>query len=161
MRSVLPGNIPITSAGTRARPGEPIWPEAGEELERRGVSSLGFSSYPVDPALVHGADIVLAATRAHRDEIVAAYPGALRRVFTWRELAWLVGGLASGEVPGRSPGERLAELAGAAAGRRGHLKPPPPKLLDVADPVDLPRGAVTLAADEIQQALEPVVALLR
>ncbi|MDQ1289146.1 MAG: low molecular weight protein-tyrosine phosphatase [Actinomycetota bacterium] len=160
MRSALPDGIPVTSAGTRARRGEPIWPEAGEELERRGVCSLGFSSYPIDSPLVHGADLVLAATRAHRDEIVAAFPGARGHVFTWRELAWLTGGILSADIPGASPGERLTALAPLVSGRRGRLRPPPPEMFDVADPVDGPRGAVTAAADEIERALGPVVALL-
>lgn len=161
MRAALPWDVPVTSAGTRARSGEPVWPEAGEELERRGVSSLGFSSHPVGAALVLGADLVLTATRAHRDEVVSAHPAVLRRAFTWRELAWLVEGLSARDLPGRTACERLAALAAAASGRRGFLPPPPPQLLDIADPVGGPEGAVAVAADEIERALAPVVSLLR
>ena len=74
MRAAVPGDIPVTSAGTRARSGEPIWPEAAAELERRGVSALGFDSHPITVQLVKGADLVLTATRAHRDEVLAEFP---------------------------------------------------------------------------------------
>jgi low molecular weight protein-tyrosine phosphatase len=160
-RAALPGDVPVTSAGTRAREGEPIWPEAEEALERRGISGLGFDSHPLGPALVSGAELVLTATRAHRDEVVAAWPAALRRTFTWRELAWLVGGLTRADVPGLTAPERLAGLAGVVTRRRGRLTPMPPRLLDVQDPVGGPAGAVEVAAREIEEALMPVLALLR
>jgi protein-tyrosine phosphatase len=160
-RAALPDELPVTSAGTRARVGEPIWPEAAEELERRRVSSLGFASHPLEEPLVRGADLVLTATRAHRDEVVASHPAALRRTFTWRELAWLVTGLQYEEVPGRTALERLAALASIATGRRGLLQAPAPHLFDIADPVAGPRGAVAAAAAEVEQALAPLVTLLR
>lgn len=160
-RAVVSGEIPVTSAGTRARIGDPIWPGAAVELERRGISAMGFDSYPLRPALVAGADLVLTATRVHRDEVVSAQPGALRRTFTWRELAWLVDGVTPADVPGRTPTERLAALAAVAGRRRGTLAPPPPRLLDVQDPVDGPPGAVQAAAQEIEEALRPVLFLLR
>jgi protein-tyrosine phosphatase len=161
MRSALPYDVPVTSAGTRARPGEAIWPGAADELERRGISALGFDSHPLDPALVAGADLVLTATRAHRDEVTAAHPAALRRTFTWRELAWLVDGVTPDRVPGRTPAEKLAALPSVAGHRRGGLTAPAPHLLDVADPVGQPDGAVEVAAREIEDALRPVLELLR
>jgi protein-tyrosine phosphatase len=160
MRASVPLDVPVTSAGTRARAGDPIWPGAAVELERRGVSALGFDAHPITPALVAGADVVLTATRAHRDEVLSQFPSALGRVFTWRELGWLVGGLTPEQLPGRTASERLRALPAAAAGRRGALVPPPPAELDIADPVDGPEGAVAVAAVEIEQALLPVIRLL-
>jgi protein-tyrosine phosphatase len=159
-RAVLPIEVPVTSAGTRAREGEPIWPAAALALERRGICALGFDSHPLGPDLLRGADLVLTATRRHRDEVVAGCPGVLRRAFTWRELAWLVVGLAPGDLPGGTPAERLAALAAVAGARRGMSAPPAPHLLDVADPVEGPDGAVEAAAREIESALLPVVALI-
>jgi len=160
MRAAVPLDVPVTSAGTRARAGDPIWPSAAVELERRGVSGLGFDAHPITAALVAGADVVLTATRAHRDEVLSQYPAALGRVFTWRELGWLVGGLNPGQLPGATGAERLRGLPAAAAARRGALVPPPPAELDIADPVDGPEGAVAVAAVEIEQALLPVIRLL-
>jgi protein-tyrosine phosphatase len=160
MRAVVPVDVPVTSAGTRARAGEPIWPAAAIELERRGVSALGFDAHPITAALVKGADLVLTATRAHRDEVLSAYPSALGRVFTWRELGWLVGALSVEQLPGRTAAERLHAMPAAAAARRGVLVPPPPAELDISDPVGGPDGAVAVAAVEIEQALGPVLRLL-
>lgn len=160
MRAAVPVDVPVTSAGTRARTGEPIWPAAALELERRGVSALGFDAHPVTAALVKGAEVVLTATRAHRDELLAEYPFALGRVFTWRELGWLVGGLTRDQLPGRSAAERLRAVPAAAAARRGVLVPPPPAELDIDDPVGGPEGAVAVAAVEIEQALLPIVRLI-
>jgi protein-tyrosine phosphatase len=160
LRAALPGDVPVTSAGTRARRGEEIWPEAAEELQRRGISPLGFDSHPLTRALVGGADLVLTATRAHRDEVVSGHPAVLRRSFTWREVAWLAGGLTRGEVPGGTASERLAGLAAVLGGRRGSLATPAPHLLDIADPVGGPPGAVEATAHEIEEALRPLVALL-
>jgi len=160
MRAALPGDVPITSAGTRARRGEPIWPGAAVELERRGISALGFDSHPLHPDLLTGADLVLTATRKHRDDVVSGCPAVLRRTFTWRELAWLVDGLGPGDLPGAGPAERLAGLAAVVGARRGVLTPPPPHQLDVDDPVGGPEGAVEIAATQIEVALHPVIALL-
>jgi protein-tyrosine phosphatase len=160
LRAALPGHVAVTSAGTRARGGEEIWPEAAGELRRRGISPLGFDSHPLTSALVIGADLVLTATRAHRDEVVSAHPAALRRAFTWRELAWLIGGLRREDLPGPSTAGRLAGLAGVASRRRGSLPPPPGHLLDVVDPVGGPPGAVAASAREIEAALWPLIDLL-
>jgi protein-tyrosine phosphatase len=160
LRAALPGDVPVTSAGTLARFGEDIWPEAADELQRRRISPLGFDSHPLTPALVAGADLVLTATRAHRDEVVSRQPAALRRTFTWRELAWLVGGLTPADLPGRTASERLAGLAAIVTRRRGALTPPPPQSLDIVDPVGGPPGAVEISAQDIEAALWPVIALL-
>ncbi|HEY6797824.1 MAG TPA: hypothetical protein VI248_24375 [Kineosporiaceae bacterium] len=160
LRAALPGDMAVTSAGTRARRGEEIWPEAADQLARRGISPLGFDSHPLTPALLAGADLVLTATRAHRDEVVSGFPAALRRTFTWRELAWLIGGLRRVDLPGGTAAERLAGLAAVATRRRGSLTPPPPHLLDILDPVGGPPGAVEVSAREIEVALWPLVEVL-
>jgi len=160
MRAAVPSQLPVSSAGLRARAGAPIWPGAAAELERRGVSALGFDSHPVTAALVNGADLVLTATRAHRDEVLRAHPAALRRVFTWRELAWLLDDLDQESLPAGGALERLRGLPAAAAGRRGLLTAPAPDDLDVADPVGLPDAAMSVAAEQIERALRPILRVL-
>lgn len=160
MRSAVPAQIPVTSAGTDAVPGQPIWPGAAEQLELRGISAYGFSSYPLTPDLVRGADLILTATRDHRDRLVARHPEAMRRTFTWRELAWLVDDLGQGDIPGEDAAERLRAIPSTIVARRGHLTPPPPHLFDVVDPVGRANGAMVTAADEIERALRPLLALL-
>jgi protein-tyrosine phosphatase len=160
MRAALPAELPVTSAGLRARAGDPIWPGAAAELERRGVSPLGFDAYPLTAALVRGADLVLTATRAHRDELVSAHPGALRRTFTWRELAWLVDGMDPSGVPAGDLRGRVAALPEAAAARRGLLVAPIPRDLDVVDPVGRPETAMAVAAEQIDRALHSILDVL-
>jgi len=160
MRAALPAGPPVASAGTWTPGGEGLWPAAAAELARLGVPTIGFASRRVEPSMVADADLVLTATRAHRDALVAASPAVWRRTFTWRELAWLLHGVDRSEIPGRSPGERLPGLAAVAVARRGHSIAPAPALLDVADPVGGPADAVARAAALIQEALKAPLQLL-
>jgi protein-tyrosine phosphatase len=160
MRALVPPGIAVTSAGTRARRGQPMWPEAVAELARRGQAADGFASRPVTAQLVTSADLVLTATRAHRDEVVSATPSALRRVFTWNELAWLLDGVTRDEVPGEQPSERLQALPALASLRRGRRAAPARATLDVADPVGAPPAALLAAADAIAAAVGRIARLL-
>jgi protein-tyrosine-phosphatase len=83
-------SVLVMSAGIRATAGEPMQPRAIDELTRRGISSDGFRSTPLDLGVVGHAHLVLTATRSQRDQLVASVPGALKKTFTWRELAWLL-----------------------------------------------------------------------
>ena len=148
-----PGGIAVSSAGVWTRGDEPIWPPAGEEARRRGISASGFRSRPITPELVQDADLILAATRALRDEVVTMVPAALRKTFTWRELAWLLDGVSAAQVPGDTPAARAQSIAAVAAGRRGHLVAPPGPELDVEDPVGSTPEALTDAADTILASL--------
>ena len=56
--------------------------------------------------------------------------------------------------------ERLRGLPAAAAGRRGLLTAPAPDDLDVADPVGLPDAAMSVAAEQIERALRPILRVL-
>jgi protein-tyrosine phosphatase len=156
----LAAAFPVASAGTWTRGGEPIWPAAGAEARRRGLDPDRFRSRQVTPALVREADLVLAATRALRDEVVAQAPFALRRTFTWRELAWLLDGVAPDDVPGQTPLERLQAIPAIAAARRGHLVPPPGDQVDVEDPVGLPPAHLPIATDQIHAAVTVLVDVL-
>ncbi|WP_238453502.1 low molecular weight phosphatase family protein [Micromonospora sp. ATA51] len=113
-------SIFVTSAGIHGPPGRPMQPMAAAELKRCGISSDRFVSQPLDLKAVERAHLVLTASRRQRDEIIAQSPSALRHTFTWRELAWLVGGLRPGEVPGRYPVERVANLPRVVRRRRGY-----------------------------------------
>jgi protein-tyrosine phosphatase len=160
MRMSLPDGPAITSAGTYTRGGEGVWPGAAMELERLGVATSAFVSRRLEPAMVADADLVLTATREHRDQVVATSPAMWRRVFTWRELAWLLHGVQRSDIPGESAPERLRAMAATATSRRGQLVAPAPGLLDVPDPVDGPPAAVVQAVADIQMALRVPIRLL-
>jgi protein-tyrosine phosphatase len=157
----LPGGDRITvgSAGTWTPGGQSIWPAAGEEASRRGLDPSGFVSRPLSDAVVADAAVVLTATRALRDEVVAARPRLLRRAFTWCELAWVLAnvtpdwaGLPAAERPGRLP-----DVASAARGRFPAL---PGGDLDVADPAGRSADVMRSAADRTSAAVTTIVEAL-
>jgi protein-tyrosine phosphatase len=146
----------VRSAGTGAAPGQPIHPLAAAQLARLGVGSARFVSRALDLGEVDRAYLVLTATRKHRDELVTAVPRALRRTFTWRELAWLLTGLDLAEIPGQYPQDRLQYLAQAAQARRGYLQPPPPEEFDVTDPVGRNERVFQLVAAQVSTAVQVI-----
>ncbi|MET9018453.1 hypothetical protein ABZV93_00570 [Actinopolymorpha sp. NPDC004070] len=152
--------VPVTSAGTRATAGQRIHPYAAAELRQRGVPSDNAVSSALDLGVVAHADLILTATRKHRDEVVSLVPSALDRTFTWRELAWLVRTLDPLPVQGRSLEERVSNLARVARGRRGHSQPAAPDLFDVADPIGKRKKDYTRAADEIDEAIAAILAVI-
>jgi len=156
----LADSIFVTSAGTHGPPGRPMQPHAAAELKRRGVQSDHFVSRLLDLREAERAQLVLTATRQHRDAIVAQAPSTLRRAFTWRELAWLVSGLKPGEVPGRYPIERLFYLPRVATQRRGYLQPLRPDKFDIADPMGGTKQDYRVAAAQIEEAVETILDVL-
>jgi len=164
MRAILGSDYAIGSAGTSAVAGEPIWPQAGVVLREHAIDASGFRSQPLTPELVQAAELVLTATRAHRDAIVAADPSSLGRVFTWRELAWLLEGLrprdVAAELDGLVGDERLRALVAVAGERRAYRPAPRPKDLDVRDPVGGPPRQLLQAMAQIRTATATIVRLL-
>ncbi|HEY6796664.1 MAG TPA: hypothetical protein VI248_18475 [Kineosporiaceae bacterium] len=161
-RQYLPG-YPVGSAGLRARAGLPIWPAAAVELARRGlpVPMYGvFRSRLLTRELAGRADLVLTATRRHRDAVVASSPSLLGRVFTWRELAWLTSTLTPDDVAGTTVPDRITGMLDLVPSRRGHLVAPPGDEFDIADPVEGPEALLFEIIDQIEAALAAVMPLL-
>ena len=150
-------SILISSAGLKARPSAPIIPQALEQLKRRGINAEGFIATPLDPDAVARAHLVLTATRRQRDAVVAMVPIALRRTFTWRELAWLLQGVRPGDIPGAHLIHRVANVSSIAAGRRGYRRPPPPEAFDIEDPTGGPTSGYKRAATDIDTAVTAIV----
>ena len=151
--------VVIAGAGLRALGGAPPWPAATDWLSAHGLLPPGGRSQlsrRLTPELVLAADLVLVATRALRDEVITAVPAAMRRVFAWRELAWLLDGLGPDELRGDDVPARVRELPELAARRRGLIAAPAGDVWDVLDPV---ARAVPLevAAEQISAALAAVV----
>ena len=80
----------VASAGVMAMVGQGMDPEAAMQLEALGGNSTGFVAQQVTEKMIGHADLVLAATRQHRERILEERPGALRRTFTILEFADLV-----------------------------------------------------------------------
>jgi protein-tyrosine phosphatase len=145
--------IAVSSAGTHALPGQPIWPQAAVELVRRGVAADGHRAQLLAPTMVRRSALVLTAARVHRDHVTGLWPPAVGRTFTLRELAWLLDGVDSADLPGHNLPERLENLTELASSRRWHVPPPAPADLDIADPVGGTDADFVRAAVEIEQAL--------
>ena len=152
--------VVISSAGTSATVGQPIHPMAAAELTERGVAPDGFKAQLLDPSVAERADLVLTATRGHRDRIIANTPTLLGRVFTWRELAWLVNGLTDTIVRGEHLTDRVRNLPRAASVRRGHLQSPAPTEFDVLDPIGGAEQDFKQVAAEIDEAVQTILAVL-
>jgi len=156
-RWYLPGGLYSTvvvgSAGTRAPIGAPMGRETRLFASGLGADDRGHRARLLADTLITDADLVLAASRAHRDEIVTRVPRAMRRTFSIREA-----GRIAALVPVR-PAASVSDLvavvglwadgrAEAAAVDRGDD--------DIIDP----QGRGAEAADEmVRQEVPPLVAM--
>ncbi len=95
--------VPVTSAGSRARPGLPACPASSPRV--------AHSSVRLEADQVRSAALVLCAAREHRAAAVALVPSAQTRSFTLLQAARLARWLTAQGVtapPGLAPAERLA-----------------------------------------------------
>jgi protein-tyrosine phosphatase len=116
--------VPVTSAGSRARPGLPACPAASP--------GVAHASVRLEVEHVRSASLVLAAAREHRTAAVSLLPTAQNRSFTLLQAARLAAWLTAQGVtapPGLDPADRLAWWVDELDAARG----------------DAPRGA---AADD-------------
>lgn len=123
----------VSSAGTGALAGEPISGPMVPLLERAGADTTNFAARSLTPQDVQSADLVLALTLEHRSRAVVAWPGALKRTFTLRELARLSELIGRDQLPEGDASERLRALIPLAIRARGHVRVPPEED-DVPDP---------------------------
>lgn len=143
-------DVTVSSAGTDAPPGRPMDPQAAGELMRIGLSDRGHVSRLLTEAMVREADLVLTATRAHRQRVVALWPAALHRTFTIMELSLV-------EVPDALPGDlkqRIRELARRRP--QGNANE-----LDLADPIGQSDEVHHKVATDIVTASRRIAATVR
>ena len=134
-----------------------------ELLSAAGGSTVGFAARQLTPAILAEADLVIAATQAHRAEAVRVNPKVLRRTFTLGEFADLVrdADLASpaSDIDADQPwARRLAEIA---LRRRGLFRARPAEEADIPDPYQRGPAAYAIMASEIERALLVVGPALR
>jgi len=120
--------VNVTSAGVRALVGDPMEQHAAAELVRLGGDPGGFVSSQLTGARTGSADLVLTATRELRSRVLEEQPRALKRSFTIREMAALVGSDGFRDQPVESP----ADLVALAASWRGSAQVDD---YDVMDPI--------------------------
>jgi hypothetical protein len=105
-------------------------------------------------------DVVLAATRALRDEVVGSRPRLVRRCFTWRELAWLLNVRPPIWDADADLATRVAELPEVAARSRGRAPAPRGVDLDVEDPAGRRPDVLLAGSDQTIRAIQAIVVAL-
>ena len=122
-----PDNVEVLSvAGILAEVGSPMTTEASDALIAHVGTIAQHRAKQLTEAMVAAADLVLAATRDIRADIVRSVPSAVRRTFTVREFARLAALMPDDAVPA------LSGLAAAVAAERVGA---PDADDDVADPI--------------------------
>lgn len=89
--SRLPGSgFEVSSAGMRALVGQGMSPRSADLLESYGGNPSGFVARQLTTQMLLESDLNLVATSELRSEVLAEWPGVLRRTFTVREFAALL-----------------------------------------------------------------------
>jgi protein-tyrosine phosphatase len=149
--------VRCASAGTHARPGEPMHPAAARVLTEFGADAADFRSRPVSPRLVDQADLVLTATRQQRAICVMLAPTAVRRVFTMRQFGRLAAALGPAAAPVAGD---LRDALERFVAVRGTLQPVEGDEDDVGDPIGGSDAEMWTCAQTIARALRPALPLI-
>jgi protein-tyrosine phosphatase len=128
-------------------------------LRNSGAEESGFAARRLTEKVVREADLVLALTRAQRGLIVDLWPPAVRRTFTVREFARLLGQVQPSALPDGTPAERLRAILPLAAAGRG-LQRVSAEEDDVADPFRLSDEVYAASFAEITAAANVITAAL-
>lgn len=157
LAAALGPTVTVASAGTHALAGQPFSPPMDRLAIAGGADPVGFVARQLSPAHLGEADLVLGMAREHRSAAVELLPAAVRRSFTLREYARLLGGIDPDLLLAGSPAERArASLPLAAAQRRrsGAAED------DVADPYRRAEAAYARAFTDIEQAVRSIAGVL-
>jgi len=96
-------DVRVSSAGLRAFIGHPIDPPNTQALRELGGDELGHTARNLDAGTVLDADLILAATIAHRAAVLRLVPAALRRTFATKEFVRLGGTVRPAGAPPPRP----------------------------------------------------------
>jgi protein-tyrosine phosphatase len=164
----LHGEVEISSAGTAAATGAPMTEPAAAWSRALGGDPATHRSRYLTPRVLRDADLVLGMAREHRREVVGLAPALTKTTFTLRELARLAATVdadelvAAAEAAGSDPSARLRALLGLLGRRRGTVPPPTdPAADDVVDPIGRAPEVYEQSARQVEDALPPVLRLLR
>jgi protein-tyrosine phosphatase len=151
--------VSVSSAGTHALVGHPISEPMARLLRNSGAEERGFAARRLTEEVVREADLVLALTRAQRGLIVDLWPPGVRRTFTVREFARLLGQVHPSALPDGTPADRLRAALPLAAAERG-LQRVSSEEDDVVDPFRLRDEVYAASFAEITTAVNIIVATL-
>lgn len=146
----------VSSAGFLAE-GVPATDEAVTTMAQRGIDIVGHRSRVVTRELIEDADLVVTMTSQHVAEVAVMEPHQWGRAFTLRDLVRRAD----------AKGPRLPEEPMAAWISRLNSGRTPRDVLsaassdDVADPIGQPLAAYQKTADELDELLRRLAAILR
>lgn len=126
LRSRLP-ELEVSSAGTRARNGDPMHELTAAAAGGAGHGDHGHTSRFLQEPVLRDVDLVLTAERAHRSAVLGLRPVLLCRTFTLLEFADL-----AEAVRPRLSRDRLIEAVDLVVAARGQH---PVDARDLPDPV--------------------------
>lgn len=159
--------VRIISAGTNPPVGAPMGRAVRRIADELGAEDRGHRAAPLTAGLIDSADLILAAAREHRGELLSLAPRVLRRTFTIREAGRIaramsprLAGPGARSVRGRgltfaptSVTDLRAIVAQLDEFRPGHLDPSADDIID-------PEGLEPAAVEEmVRQEVPPLVRL--
>lgn len=128
LRSLLPENLSVTSAGTHAALDRPTAAETDEFVSRVLGAELDHVGQQLTKEQAEAADLVLTMTAEHRAWVARTAPRVVRRTFTLRELEEILT-----HLPKDQHFESLRGMALAASRLRSRVASEGADL-DIADP---------------------------
>ena len=148
-------DLEISSAGTRARPGQPVDQHTASLLSEHRIVADDHRSRRLTAADVDHADLVLTMSAGERSAVLEVAPGALRRTFMLSEAMTLAQMIDDpGRVAATDPQSGLRGMVQDMAAARARLRRPHPGFPDVVDPIGRSLGVHRDAAKAIESALE-------
>lgn len=164
LEAVRPGGFEVMSAGTGALVGEGVDPGSARHLDSRQIGHSDFAARQLSERILDEIDLVIPMTVEHRKTVLSYTPRLLKRAYTLKELARLIesaeqaqpwrerlAGLTTPEERWRAIPQHLARERGRARVEAG--------VDDIADPYRLSAEKFDLMAEEVDAAVERVVAL--
>ena len=142
-------SVRLMSAGTHGWVDKPVDAALAAELVTRGIDHQDFASRRLTMQMVDEADLVLTATRSHRQFILDDRPEAVWRVYTLGQFARTIA-----DVPDDLTGFELLRAC-----RKAHK--PATDEDDVADPYQQGPEAAAASAQHIERLLQQIIPRLR
>ena len=149
LSQLAPGAFVVTSSGTGWYRGLEVPPPIRDLAQRHGITVDDHEPRYAVRAHYEAADLILAATRDHRQIILAEAPSALKRTFTVGEFADLLRWTSA--APGADPDAWRAAVRTAAMHRPSVVPS------DIPDPYGLPREAYDEMAATLLPALDVIL----
>lgn len=91
--------VAVSSAGTAAAVGAAMTARVTSIAEALGAADIEHRAAQVTDDAIATADLVLVASRAHREDVLGRVPSALRRTFTMREAGRTAEQLTASDAP--------------------------------------------------------------